>query len=163
MTRTDCRYCGLPFKVRRVEPGRDYFCCTGCAILARVPVDSQGQFPVNQHLVAALVTGFLYFNQLLFWLLAVLLARDAAAVAQAGRFVWLSAVAAGVVWLTILVVQWRERAARATDFFVATVVLALHVTAVILGPPSLVCMALGNAVFLLWSLRGVLRRRGRAG
>jgi hypothetical protein len=159
MTTTGCRYCGLPFKVRRVEPGQDYFCCTGCAILARVPVDADGQFPVNRHLVGALVTGFLYFNQLLFWLLAILLARDEGGALQAGRFAWLSAGAGGVVWLTILIVQLRERAARASDFVVAALVLASHALAASVEQPSLTCMAAANALFLLWSLRGVLRRR----
>ena len=30
MSSVTCRYCGLPFRVTRVVPGKDYFCCTGC-------------------------------------------------------------------------------------------------------------------------------------
>jgi hypothetical protein len=159
MTPVACRYCGLPFKVSRVEPGRDYFCCTGCAMLARVPVDPQGQFPVNSHLISALVTGFLYFNQLLFWLLSILLARDAAQSELAQRFGWLAAAAAFVVWAAVLIVQLREKSARAGDFVVAALALAVHGLAFRVLPPSAVCMAAANAVLLLWSVRGLLRRK----
>jgi hypothetical protein len=159
MTPVACRYCGLPFKVRRVEAGRDYFCCTGCAMLARVPVDAQGQFPVNSHLVFALLTGFFYFNQLLFWILATLLSRDADGTVLALRFGWLAAGTALVVWGTVLLVQLRERTARAPDFVVAALVLTTHAIAFRITPPSAPCMAAANAVLLGWSLRGLLRRR----
>lgn len=162
MTPVACRYCGLPFKVRRVEPGRDYFCCTGCAMLARVPVDAQGQFPVNAQLISALVTGFLYFNQLLFWLLGVLLARDEAQAALATRFLWLAAAAAFVVWVAVLMVQLREKSARAGDFIVATLALAAHGVAFRALPPSAVCMAVANALLLLWGVRGLLRKKTAA-
>ena len=163
MTPVACRYCGLPFKVRRVEPGRDYFCCTGCAMLARVPVDAQGQFPVNAQLVSALVVGFLYFNQVLFWLLSVLLARDDAQVLLANRFAWLAAGAALVVWLSVMLVQLREKSARAGDVAFALAVLAAHGFACRSLPPSSATMAVANAVLLLWSARGVLRGKRRAG
>lgn len=162
MTPVACRYCGLPFKVGRVQPGRDYFCCTGCAMLARVPVDSQGRFPVNGHLIPALVTGFLYFNQLLFWLLGVLLARDEAHAVLAARFGWLAAGAAFVVWSAVLFVQLREKSARAGDFVVAALALAAHGLAFRVVPPSAMCMAGANAVLLLWSVRGLLRPKRAA-
>ena len=159
MTPVDCRYCGLPFKVKRVEPGREYFCCTGCAMLARVPVDAQGQFPVNSHLVSALATGFLYFNQLLFWGLAVLLAKEETGRVLAERFGWLSAGTALVVWLVVLAVQLRERTARVPDFIVLALVLGAHGLAFRVDPPSSLCTALANALLLLWSSRGLLRRK----
>jgi hypothetical protein len=159
MTPVACHYCGLPFKVRRVEPGRDYFCCTGCAMLARVPVDAQGQFPVNSHLISALATGFLYFNQLLFWGLAALLARDEINSVLAHRFGWLSAGTALFVWLLILALQLHERAARLSDFVVTTLVLSAHAIAFRVFPPSLLCMAAANALLFVWSARGLLRRK----
>ena len=161
MTPVACRYCGLPFKVRRVEPKKDYFCCTGCAMLARVPVDAQGQFPVNAQLISTLVVGFLYFNQLLFWLLSVLLARDEAQAVLANRFEWLAAGAALVVWLSVQLVQLREKSARAGDMVVAVVVLGVYGFACRSLPPSAATMAVANAVLLLWSVRGVLRARRR--
>lgn len=162
MTPVACRYCGLPFKVRRVEEGRDYFCCTGCAMLARVPVDAQGQFPVNAHLIAALVTGFLYFNQLLFWGLASLLAGDTSQRVLAERFGWLSAGTALAVWLVVLSLQIRERTARTSDFVMLALVLGAHALAFRAWPPSALCMAMSNAAVLLWSSRGLLKRKPRA-
>ena len=158
MTPVACRYCGLPFKVHRVHPGREYFCCTGCATLARVPVDAQGEFPVNGHLVSALVVGFLYFNQLLFWSLAALLARDDSQLALAARFHWLMAGAALVVWLALMIIPLREKTARTPDFLMAAAALAAHGFALLSSrPPSGLWLAVANAAWLLWSLRGVLR------
>lgn len=128
-------------------------------MLARVPVDPQGQFPVNGHLISALVTGFFYFNQLLFWLLGLLIARDEAQVSLATRFGWLAAGTAFVVWTAVLVVQLREKSARTGDFIVAGIVLAVHGAAFRVLPPSAACMAGANALLLLWSMRGLLRRK----
>jgi hypothetical protein len=159
MTPVACRYCGLPFKVRRVEPGQEYFCCTGCAMLARVPVDSQGQFPVNAHLISALVIAFLFFNQLLFWLLGAVLGRDGTQTVLAQRFGWLAAAMALVVWLTVLVVQRREKAARAGDLVVAGLTLGVHGIAFHVLPPVAAYMAGANAFLLVWSSRGLLWRK----
>ena len=159
MSPVACRYCGLPFKVRRVEPGRDYFCCTGCAMLARVPVDQSGQFPVNAQLISMLAVGFLYFNQLLFWLLGVLLARDAAQVETAVRFGWLAAAAALAVWLATIVIQWRERTARRADHVGAALVLIVHVAACRETPPAAWLMAAANGGWLIFQARGLLQRK----
>jgi hypothetical protein len=158
MTRVSCHYCGLPFNVRRVEAGRDYFCCTGCAMLSRVPVDEKGQFPVNAHLVAVLVTGFLFFNQLLFWLVAVLLVRESK-MALAVRVFWLSGGAAAAVWLALAIIQWKERSARGVDYvFMALGLVALAVAFRRL-PPWPLELAITNAVLIAWSFRGLLRKR----
>lgn len=157
MTPVTCRYCGLPFKVHRVTPAAEHFCCTGCAMLAHVPVDAEGRFPVNAHLISALIAGFLYFNELLFWALATLLSRDAAQVALAARFGWLAAIAAFLVWLTVLIIQLREKTGRTGDLFVAIFALVLHGAAFSLLPPSAACMAAANAGLILWSIRGLFR------
>jgi len=159
MTPVACRYCGLPFKVRRVEPGQEYFCCTGCAMLARVPVDPQGQFPVNAHLISALVVAFLYFNQLLFWLLGAVLARDETQTVLAQRFGWLAAIMAVVVWIAVVIVQRREKAARGGDVIVAGLALGVHGIAFHVLPPAAAYMAGANAFLLVWSSRGLLRRK----
>jgi hypothetical protein len=158
MASVTCRYCGLPFKVRRVEVGRDYFCCTGCAMISRVPVDEKGQYPVNAHLLSALVTGFLFFNELLFWLVAVLLVREGR-MALAVRFFWLSAVAALVVWLALALLHWREKAARAADFAIMLLGLAVYGFALRRLPPWPLEMAAANVVLIVWSFRGLLRKR----
>ena len=42
MPRIQCSYCGLPFTVRKVEPGRAVFCCSGCALASRLPAPGAG-------------------------------------------------------------------------------------------------------------------------
>ncbi|MDR0352481.1 MAG: hypothetical protein LBI02_03705 [Opitutaceae bacterium] len=156
--RTPCRYCGQPFKARRVEPGRDYFCCTGCALLARVPVDAKGQFPVNAQLVSALALGFLFFNELLCWLSGVLLTArtDGAA---AARFLWIAAALALVTWAGVGIIQLRERAARAADVAALALALGAHGWAALREqPPAAWLMAAANAGLIGWSLRGIWRR-----
>lgn len=158
MSTVTCRYCGLPFRVRRVEPGRDYFCCTGCSILARVPVDAGGNYPVNGALVSGLTLGFLYFNQVLAWLVGVLLAREGKGL-LADRFAWVSAGAALVVWAAVLVLQRRGGVSRGKDYVVAALVLGLLVASARTLPPSGALCAAANAVLLVWNFRGAARRR----
>jgi hypothetical protein len=172
MKTVTCGHCGVPFKTRgggrdSRTPGR-YFCCTGCAMLARVPVDEEGRFPVNAQLVSLLATGFLYFNQLLFWLLAALLAMQGKG-ALSARFYWASAAAAAGVWGAVAVLQWRERVARKADvialaFGVCAWMLAIapnggSATAV---PPAWP-MAAANTALIAWNMRGILRGRKKQG
>lgn len=158
MNTVQCRHCGLPFRVRRVEPGKEYFCCTGCAVLSRVPVDEKGNFPVNQHLVSALSLGFLYFNQVLLWLVALLLQREGRE-PLADRFGWISAIVAFLVWLGVLIVQRREGAARGKDIVFSALCLALLFAAWRTAPPIGGVLASANAIWLTWSFRGLMRRR----
>lgn len=170
MQTVTCAYCGLPFKTRGNAPartGQPHFCCTGCAMLARVPVDEKGQFPVNAQLVSMLATGFLYFNQLLFWLLAVLLAMQDKAGASA-RFYWLAAGGALAVWAAIAFLQWRERAARAADVVALAIALAAHawvISGALLAGAGTTALprawpaAIANAALIAWTMRGI--RRGR--
>ena len=158
MAAVTCRYCGLPFRVRNAEPARDYFCCTGCAMLNRLPIDEKGQFPINAHLVTALVAGFLFFNELLLWLLAVLLVREGR-MALAVRFFWLAGGAAVAVWLVLAVLQWKERTARMMDIILMMLGLAVFVVALRRLPPLPLEMAVTNVVLIGWSFRGVLRKR----
>ncbi len=157
MTPVTCRYCGLPFRVRRVEPGRDYFCCTGCAMLRRLPTDEKGQFPVNAHLVSALVAGFLFFNELLFWLVAVLLVREGR-MALAVRFLWLAAGSGLAVWLALAILQWRERVARAIDVIAMALGLVVFAWALRRCPPVPWEMAVANFGLIAWTFRGLLRK-----
>lgn len=158
MTSVTCRHCGLPFRVSRVEPGKDYFCCTGCAILSRIPVDGRGNYPVNAHLISALALAFLYFNQLLFWAMSVLLAREGRLV-LAERFAWIGTGAALCVWLGVVIVQRREGAARRKDILFGALSLLLLLAACRSLPPVAPLLAAANAVWLVWSFRGVLRKR----
>lgn len=170
-----CEHCGLPFTVARTTPGRAVYCCSGCALAARVPVDASGQFPVNAALVTALSVGFAAFNQVLFWLLGVLLARragafsdtaseapgaDLASAENAARFAWASLGVGAVVWISLAVLQWRVGARRAADLCVLALGLAGVVAGLALRQPT--WAALGNALVIAWSLRGLRRKRGGA-
>jgi hypothetical protein len=153
-----CVHCRLPFSVGRVTPGRPVYCCSGCALAARVPVDAQGQFPVNGALVAALGVGFVFFNQVLFWLLAVLLARTEDGAVNAGRFTWASLAVGALVWAALSVSQWRAGARRVLDLAMPAAAAILFGFAVVSFAP--LCAILGNAVLATWALRGLFRKRG---
>ena len=151
-----CAYCGLPFKVRRVEPGRPVYCCTGCAVASRVPVDAKGDFPVNAALVSALGVAFLFFNQLLFWSLAILLAGEGRTDAAA-KCALVSWFAAAATWLALTYGLVRERQARGIDLAMVALALALGTAGWVAG--SAACAAAANGLLLLWSVRGLLKKK----
>jgi hypothetical protein len=156
MTGVVCDHCGLPFRVTRVRPGQPVYCCSGCALAARVPVDAQGQFPVNGALVTALGVGFVAFNQLLFWLLAVLLVREGQ-IETAGKLTLASLGAGVAVWGAVVWLQIAVGARRGLDLLVMAVAVAALGLAFYSSEP---CVALaGNLGLIAWSLRGVRRRK----
>jgi hypothetical protein len=157
MAKVSCHYCGIPFRVTRVEENREYFCCTGCAMLSHVPVDEKGQFPVNAHLVSALAAGFLLFNQLLFWLVAELLVRESRMV-LAERFFWLSGAAALLVWLCLAVLHGKERAWKALDIVCMAAGLIVLAAACRRLPPHSFEMACSSVAVIAISFRGLFRR-----
>jgi hypothetical protein len=127
-------------------------------MLSRVPVDEQGQFPVNAHLVSALATGFLFFNEVLFWLVAMLLVRDGR-MALAVRFFWLAAVAALAVWGSLAFLFWKEKTARVADTLLMVVGLVVFGLACRRLPPLPAEMAVANVVLIASCFRGVFRKR----
>ena len=154
-----CEHCGLPFFVGRVAPGKPVYCCSGCALAARVPVDAQGQFPVNAALVSALGVGFVFFNQALFWMLALLLARqsDEASATNAGRLILASLGAGAVVWLALMFFQARAGALRAVDrvWLAASGVGLGWAAANGRAEIALLC----NTLLAAWALRGLARKK----
>ena len=156
-----CEHCGLPFSTARSAPGKAVYCCSGCALAARVPVDAQGQFPVNVTLVTALGVGFVFFNQVLFWLLAVLLARSPEGGVNAARFTWASLGVGGAVWLALAVFQVTAGARRVADWAMLVATAGLLACGLWGAQPAVA--AGGNAVLAAWALRGLLRRRTRTG
>lgn len=158
MAGINCRRCGQGFATPSITEGADYFCCAGCAIKHRVPVDAQGQFPVNAPLVSVLVLGFLFFNQLLFWMLSALVVHNGKP-ELAMRMQWVSAGLALLVWLGFVMISLRERVMRRADYGVALGLLGLHALALCAVPPYVVCMAGANLLFILWCARGLRRAR----
>jgi hypothetical protein len=154
-----CEHCGLPFSVARVAPGRAVYCCSGCALAARVPVDANGQFPVNGALVTALGVGFVFFNQVLFWMLAILLARraDEASTMNAGRFAMVSLSAGVAVWLALAFFQTRAGARRCVDWLILGATLATLGWALTTARAEIALAA--NAVLTSWALRGLAKKK----
>ncbi len=156
MNKVACDYCGLPFKALRVQSGRECFCCSGCAIASRVPVDGDGNYPINPTLLTALGVGFIFFNQLMFWLLAVLLVREGKVPASA-RLEGVSLVLGAVMWVALVAVQWRFGARRWVDAVVG--VLTAGFMAIAVADGSLACAAAGNAALVTWSVRGFFKKK----
>lgn len=151
-----CAHCGLPMRVRRVGPGQCYYCCSGCAFLARLPGGGEA-FPVTPALVAGLGAGFVVFNQLLFWLGAFLIGRESGREGLAANLALASIVCGGVLALLLVVTQWKSGAIRLGDFFVVGVVGALLGFALVHRSPEWAVFA--SVVHLLWSGRGMWRGR----
>ena len=75
--RSNAAIADCPSRCGSIEAGRAYYCCSGCALASRLPpAGGSGQFPVTPALVAALGVGFVFFNEVLFWTLALELARE---------------------------------------------------------------------------------------
>jgi peptidoglycan biosynthesis protein MviN/MurJ (putative lipid II flippase) len=156
MISVTCLHCGLPLRVARVTPDKPVYCCSGCALAARVPVDANGQYPVNGTLVTALGVGFVAFNQLLFWLLAVLLAREGQS-QTAARLLLGSLAAGGLVWLALAWFQVAVGARQIWDIMFLALGACLIALGVIAREP---CVALaGNLGLIAWSVRGLRRRK----
>jgi hypothetical protein len=158
MPRIQCNYCGLPFQVRRVEAGRDYYCCSGCALASRLPkAGAGGQFPVTPALVAALGTGFAFFNEVLFWTLAVALDLEHRA-ATALLFARVSAGLGVLVWAALAAGMWRARVRRWTDALMALATLAALAAAI--QPPLSAGRAIGvNLALGIWIARGWCKQK----
>jgi hypothetical protein len=81
---------------------------------------------------------------------------------MAARFLWIAAALALVTWGGVLIIQLRERAARAADVAALVLALGAHGWAAWRGwPPPAWMMAAANAVLIGWSMRGVWRRKKR--
>lgn len=150
--RPRCVRCGVP--VRR---GATY-CCLGCALRYKVPVDEKGQYPVNGALITALAVGFVYFNELLLWGASALVRADGRA-DLGDKLAWASAGVAVATWGAVVGTQAVQRAFAGRDAVVGALVLAILASAFRISPPALAQMASANAVLLLWSCRGLLRNR----
>ena len=142
-------------------PGRRVYCCSGCALAARISAGGAADAPPPAPaLVAALGLGFAYFNQLLLWLLAVLLAREEAAgraPLDPGSLAWMSLGLACVVWNLLACAQIFLGARRPADWAVLTVSGAGLVGAVWGAGP-----AMGMAATTLlgaWALRGLAKKK----
>ncbi len=157
--RVVCEHCGLPFSLPRAAPDRRVYCCSGCALAARVSVDvAAGAPPASPLLVAALGVAFLHFNQLLLWLLAALLAREAEGAWLAPDFLVLGSLGLGcAVWNILVAAQYFSGARRLVDWLLFVGSGALLVCAVWSVDPAPAAAA--TTLLGAWALRGLAKKK----
>ena len=161
MPRIQCSYCGLPFNVRQTEPGRAYYCCSGCALVSRLSQPGAGnELPVTPALIVALGAGLAFFNEVLFWTLGMALAHDQR-MAQAVLFARVSAGLGAAVWVTLVAAMACAASRHWTDALAVVVTLAgLVGAAVSLRPAGWIVGV--NVALGLWLARGWGRQIIRA-
>lgn len=157
--RVICTYCGLPFTTRAKVVGPVY-CCTGCAMASRIPVDASGQFPINRALIELLAFGFGLFNEILFALLALLLAGEGKGV-NSVRFAWASVVLGVIVLTSALVLQRRSGGRTGMASTVGLLSVGVAGAAFLTYPPNPWLVLAGNGLLILWSARGIIFGRNR--
>jgi hypothetical protein len=136
----------------------DSFLSIGQAVRSRIPVDAQGNFPINRTLIAVLAFGVAVFNQGLFWLLAVLMAGRGQTVG-AGRFVLASLGLGAVLWLVLVAVQARVTGGGSRrDWLVVCLTAVLLSFGWVATSPGCVVAAVGGLT--LWSARGFKKQEG---
>ena len=132
------------------EP-RPRFSCTGSAIASRIPVDAQGNFPINRTLIAVLLFGLALFNQALFWLLAVLIQGQGRPV-SAGRFLLASIGLGAALWLVLVVLQTRVTAGgRRNDWLMVALTGGLLGAGLVAVSPG--CALAAVSLLTVWGAR----------
>lgn len=110
-------------------------------------------------LVVALVVGFAFFNQVLFWTVAVLLAREGRA-DTARIFAGVSTGLAVLVWVALAAGMWRAPVRHWTDAAVALAGLLVMATGWSREWPA--GRAVGaDAALVLWLARGWCKQKFR--
>lgn len=146
---------GSPEALRSVK-----FASAGAAIRSRIPVDRDGNFPINRMLIGVLTFGVALFNQGLFWLLAVLLAGRGSEL-TAARFVIASVALGAVLWVILAVLQWRvTRGGGGADKGVLVLTAALCAGGVWAVSPA--CGLASTGLLTVWSARGLLGKQAGA-
>ncbi len=145
-----------------LSPGEkaDY-CCVGCALLQRIPVDPNGNFPVTRELIVLIVGGVLVFNQLLIWGGAIW-QFEHGQIASGTRLAWVHFVAALVVWLwQASVCAWQRAAAPRKVWLFGAITLGILISGLKTSPPPGAVLVAANAIFIFWNFRGAMRRSRR--
>ena len=159
--RIPCSFCGLPVRVTSDRPEEPVYCCSGCALVAQIPMDG-GNLPISRQLVVSLVLAFAYFNQFLFWSLAFAL-RGEGRDLLAGRFEWITLALGAIVLAGAIAVFFRASFHRWTDWLVLGLIGLLVIIAVISGvriglTPAVAWVLATNTLMLILLSRGFLKR-----
>lgn len=152
-----CAHCGLPFTVPRVAPGRAPYCCSGCALAARLAAAPADSAPATRVVATAVGLAFGAVNQALAWLLAIALAREGSGSALAAALPVASLALGAAVWCGLVVAQWRLGARRPVDLVFFALSAAGLAWAAACGGPGWALA--GNAFLAGWALRGLVRAR----
>lgn len=132
------------------------FSSIGRAVRSRIPVDAQGNFPVNRTLIAVLVFALALFNQALFWLLSVLLGGQGRPI-TAERFMLGSLALGAVLWVILVVAHVRVAGGCARKD-----ALVIALTGGVLGfgltPVSPGCALAAVALLAGWEARDIWRK-----
>jgi hypothetical protein len=139
----------------RMSEVSERFSSIGAAVRSRIPVDAQGNFPINRTLIAVLGFALALFNQALFWLLAVLIQGQGRPV-PAGRFLLASLGVGAALWLILVGLQVRfTGCGRRADWLVAGLTGGLLAVGVVGMSPG--CVLAATGLFTAWSARGLRR------
>lgn len=121
MDKVPCAFCRLPVRGSRSPGDQPVYCCSGCALAAQIPM-GEGDLPISRQLVVSLAIGFLFFNQFLFWMLAVALRGEDRA-GLAFRFDVLAVVVGGLVLTAGVLLFAKAPVRRWGDWLGLTVAL----------------------------------------
>jgi hypothetical protein len=135
-----------------MSESRTRFTGIGNAVANRIPVDAQGNFPINRVLIAVLTFGVAFFNQGLFWLLAVLL-QSQERLALAGRFLWASLGLGAALWAILLVVHLSVTGGGSRKDLLVVMLTGVVVAAgLVTASPG--CVLGGVGLLTVWCARG---------
>lgn len=98
--KTGLEHCSICGRQARSKTG---LCSVSCSLAARIPFGTLA-LPATWELSAALITGFVLFNQLLFWFMAWVKKTQENEV-MSERFAMASLVA-GFTWLLVAIIAW---------------------------------------------------------
>lgn len=160
----NCQRCGTSLRGTPSAPPGAAYCSLGCAALARIPVDADGNFPVNAPLLRLLAIAALYFNQLLFWSVSAFLLRQGKPV-PAARLEVVAWICALGVWAGLLLARRAEGVAHRKDHALDLIAAALMLAVVATGTPAearMPILAGVNATLLAWNFRHVFKSRKAA-
>ncbi len=148
-----------PVCSRRVAtaPPAQAYCSVGCALAAGVPRDREGNFPITTPLIVALVFFFVAFNQILFAVLARIVAPDSVGLI---RNLFLVSWGCGLTfWIGLAFMQLRVGARVSGDMLILVGTAALLLASWILESAG--CASGGSLVLIAWGARGWYR--GKSG
>ena len=146
-----CSICG------RQTRSKTELCSVSCALAARIPFGTSA-LPATWELSAALITGFVLFNQLLFWFMAWVKESQENEV-MSDRFA-IASLVAGFTWLLVAIIAWAlTRPKRLADLLgpLAGIAVVWLGTSLIDWPRSLPSqLAIFNLLISLQLYRGLL-------